>query len=75
MVIAVAWAILSSLSSIGLTYHVVIKKVHKQIMLIDSGLPGKVNEGRFLSLLISFVVSAVLVAGLMLEAPKWSSFE
>lgn len=74
-VIAIAWAVLSSLSSIGLTYHVVIRKIHKQVMLIDGGIPGMVNEGRFLSLLVSFVLSAVLVAGLMFEAPKWTMFE
>lgn len=75
VVIAIVWAALSSISSVGLTYHVVIRKIHKQVMLTDSGLPGKVNEGRFLSLLIAFVVSAILVAGLMFEAVKWSYSE
>lgn len=75
VIIAIVWAALSSISSVGLTYHVVIRKIHKQVMLIDSGLPGKVNEGRFLSLLISFVLSAMLVASLMFEAVKWSYSE
>lgn len=75
VVIAIVWAALSSISSLGLTYHVVIRKIHKQVMYIDSGLPGKVNEGRFGSLLISFVLSAILIASLMFEVVNWSYSE
>lgn len=75
ILVAIVWAVLSSVSSIGLTYHAVIRKIHKQLMLVDSGVPGKINEGRFGSLLISFVLSAILIASLMFEVVKWSFWE
>lgn len=75
VIIALVWAILSSISSIGLAYHVVIRKIHKQLMYIDGAPAGKVNEGRFLSLLVSFVLSALLISSLMIEAVKWSAEE
>ena len=73
--IAVCWAALSIVAAIGLAYHFIIRKVHKQYVLQGDGLLSRLNSGRMVRLTIAFMVSAALIAGLMLEAPKWDTPE
>ena len=73
--IAVAWTVLSVVSSTVLAYHSVVRKAHKQYMFKSGGLVSKVNNGRAFSLLASFVVSMALMAGLVFELPKWALAE
>ena len=72
---ALFWAALSAASAIGLTYHAVIRKARNQFMLKSGGKAARINNGRIISLIVSFVVSAVLVAGLVFESPKWGIAE
>lgn len=69
--IALVWAALSTLSAVGITYHVVVRKTLKQHEYAEKGLLSRLNNGRVVSLVASFVVSAWCMAGLMLEMPKW----
>ena len=73
--IGLVWAILSAASAIALVYHAVVRKSHRQLMLSDGGWLSKLNSGRLFSLVAAFVVSAVCMAGLILEAPKWDVLE
>ena len=73
--VAVLWAVLSVASAIGLAYHGVIKKAHRQFMLKSGGFGSRVNGGRTFSLVVAFVVSAALFAGLVFESPKWGLAE
>ena len=73
--IAIFWAVLSVASAIGLTYHTVIRKAHRQYLLESGGKLSAINGGRFFSLVTSFLVSAVLIAGLVFELPKWGIAE
>lgn len=73
--VALIWVTLSLVSALGLVYHVVVKKTHKQFMLQKSGMLSKLNGGRIFSLVVAFVFSAICMAGLILEIPKWSEAE
>lgn len=73
--LALLWAVLSGVSAIGLMYHVVIRKSHNEFKYKEGGLLSKLNTGRFISFIITFVVSAILVASLILEVPKWGLAE
>ena len=69
--VALLWAVLSAASATGLAYHAVIRKTHRQLILKEGGRLAKLNSGRILSLVVSFVLSAVFMAGLIIETPKW----
>lgn len=69
------WALASALSAVGLVYHAVIHKAHRHLKLKEGGRLARLNSGRILSLIAGFVVSAICVAGLFLEAPKWGLVE
>ena len=69
--VAVCWSALSIVAAIGLTYHVVIRKVLRQYMLKSGELAAGINGGRFFCLFATFVGAAVLLAGLIFESPKW----
>lgn len=69
--VALCWAALSAILAVGLVYLAVIRKARKQHAYVSGGLFARVNSGRFLSIIAAFVVAAVCVAGLLLEAPKW----
>ena len=70
--IAAVWAVLSAVSSLGLVYrHVVRKTIKQQVVYEKDGRLAKINNGRLLCLVASFALSAVFIAGFVLEAPKW----
>ena len=73
--VAVCWAALSIVAAIGLTYHVVIRKVLRQYMLKSGELAAGINGGRVFCLIATFIGAAVLLAGLMFESPKWGVVE
>ena len=70
--VAIAWAALSALVGVSFAYHAVIRKAQRQFVLKSGGLLARMNGRRTLSLVVSFVAAAVCVAGVLLEAPKWS---
>lgn len=72
---AVFWAVLTSVSCAGVMYQVVIRKTHRQFKLVNGGVLARINNGRALSLTVSFIVSAACMASLLLEAPKWDVAE
>ena len=74
-VIAVAWAVLSAASMLGMAYHHVVRKTLKQYAYEADGRLSKLNNGRSVCLIVAFLVSAVFVASLMLEVPKWGALE
>lgn len=73
--LAIVWATLSIVASIRPMYHFIIKKVYRQHGLKPGGILSNINGGRTLSTIIAFVVSALCVAGLLIEAPKWGLAE
>ena len=73
--IGLCWAVLSIVSAVGVAYHLVVRKVHRHYILKGERILAKLNGGRMLSLLVAFVLSAVLVAGIVLESPKWGQVE
>ena len=73
--VGLLWALVSGVSAVGLAYHVVIRKTHRHLQFKESGRLARLNSGRILSLIVGFVVSALFVAGLFLEAPKWGVAE
>lgn len=69
--IALAWAVLSAASALGLVYCAVIKKTHNRAKYREGGMPHKLNEGRILRMIGAFILAAACMAGLILESPKW----
>lgn len=69
--IAIVWALLSAAAAMGLVYHATVRKLHRQQMLKEGGRLARLNGGRVVSIATVFIVSAVCIAGLMLEVPKW----
>ena len=73
--VAICWAVLGIVAAIGLTYHVVIRKVLRQYMLKSGELAAGINGGRSFCLFAAFVGAAALLAGLVFESPKWGVSE
>lgn len=74
--VAAVWAVLSAVSSLGLAYrHVVRKTIKQQAYYEAGGGLARINNGRFLCLVGSFALSAVFIAGFVLEAPAWEASE
>lgn len=73
--LAIVWAALSIAASVRPMYHFVIKKVYRQHGLKPGGILARYNGGRTVATIIAFVVSALCVAGLLIEAPKWGFAE
>ena len=71
--LALTWAGLSAVSAIGIAYHAVIRKTHRQVKLRKDARLSKLNGGRALSMLASFVAAAVFMAGFIMESPKWET--
>ncbi len=69
--VALAIAVLSAASALGIAYYVVIRKTHKQLTLKEGGWLSRFNNGRAITLVASFVLAAIMITGLMLEMPKW----
>ena len=75
MLLALVWAVLSTVSAIGLVYHRVITKARKRYGLKGGGVVARLNGGRVISLVFAFAASAVFMGGLILELPKWEFAE
>lgn len=73
--IALLWALLSVISAVGITYRRVMAKLLKQPAYAEHGYLSRLNNGRILCLVVSFVVSALCMAGLLLEVPRWEGTE
>ena len=71
--LALLWAALSGASALGIAYHVVVRKTHRQFSLREGGLLARLNAGRACSLVVAFVASAACMASLMLEAARWDA--
>ncbi len=71
LAIALVWALLSAVSAVGITYHRVVRKTLKQHEYAEKGYLSRLNNGRVICLIVSFVASAWCMAGLMVEAPTW----
>ena len=69
------WSALSIVMTIGLTYHAVIRKFHRQYLLKSDGFVSRLINGWAFRLILAFVISAICVAGLFFEAPKWGVAE
>lgn len=74
-VVAIFWAVLAAVAAAGFSYHVVVRKLHRQLALKGGGRLSRINNGRTFWLIVGFVVSAVCAAGLVLEAPRWDADE
>lgn len=75
LVVGLFWTLLSAVSSLGFSYQVVVRKIHKQYMFEEGGRLSRLNNGRVFWLIAGFIVSAVCVAGIIFEAPKWDTGE
>ena len=73
--IAIIWAITSALFTITLAYPFIIKKINTKEMFQDGSEISKRINGRVGRLIFCFVISAVLVASLMIESLKWTILE
>lgn len=71
LAVAIVWAVLSALASMGIAYLVVVRKTHNQFKYREGGYRARWNEGRLLTLLLSFLGAAVLMAGLFFEMSAW----
>ena len=69
--VALVWAALASISTLGLMYYAVVRKARRQLELRDGGRLARINQGRALRIVACFVLSAVGSAGLILEAARW----
>ena len=69
--VALVWTLLSVVALVGVVYPVVIRKTHRQAKYEKGGRFSRWNNGRMFSLIVGFVLSAILIAGLLLETPKW----
>ncbi len=73
--VALIWAALSFVSAIGVEYHVVVRKIQKQLILKEGGVLSRINNGRVFSLIVSFTVSAACIFGLITASPTWGLAE
>ena len=73
--IAIIGAITSALFTITLAYPFIIKKINTKEMFQDGSEISKRINGRVGRLIFCFVISAVLVASLMIESLKWTILE
>ncbi|MBQ9068607.1 MAG: hypothetical protein IJ131_06015 [Eggerthellaceae bacterium] len=71
--IALAWALLSLVPALGVSYHLVIKKTFEQGKYQEGGYGSRLVAGRVACLVVSFAVSAVFMASLLVECPKWDA--
>lgn len=72
VVLALIWAVVSALFSITLAYPFIIRKINTKGMFQDGSEVSKRINGRVGRLIFCFVVSAILVASLLIESLKWN---
>ncbi|WP_165253337.1 hypothetical protein [Adlercreutzia sp. ZJ304] len=71
-VIFALWAILSAVSAVGTEYRVVIRKLLKQHKYKAGGKLAEYNNGRLISLIICFILSAICIASMLIEITRWN---
>lgn len=74
-VVALFWVAFTIVSMLGILYQASIAKANKQQKYVSGGMRARVNNGRVGRLVLSFAASAVFMASLLLEAPKWDVVE
>lgn len=72
IVIALLWAVLSTITAVGATYQYTIVKQYKQVKFKEGKALARFNKGRCLCFVLAFIVSAVCMLTLILQAPLWS---
>ena len=73
--VALFWVAFTLVSMVGILYQASIAKANRQQKYASGGIAARVNNGRSIRLIVSFVASAVLMASLLLESPKWDIAE
>ena len=71
----ICWAIMSAAVALGIAYPYIIRKLINRHEYQPGGRLFRLNDGRTIRLIASFVAAAVLVAGLLLEAARWNALE
>lgn len=74
-VVALLWAVLTFAMMLGTIYRIVIDKTYRQVRYRQDGLFARINNGRVISIVIGFIMSALCSAGLILNAPEWDVWE
>lgn len=73
--VALFWVAFTLISMLGILYQASISKANRQQKFIAGGIAARINNGRSVRLIISFILSAWLMASLLLESPKWDTAE
>lgn len=74
-IVALSWIVFTLISMLGILYQASISKANRQQKFVAGGIAARINNGRSIRLIISFVLSAWLMASLLLESPKWDMAE
>ena len=74
-VVALFWVAFTLVSMLGILYQASIAKANRQQKFVAGGIGARFNNGRTFRLILSFVVSAMLMASLLLETPRWNVAE
>lgn len=74
-IVALSWIVFTLISMLGILYQASISKANRQQKFIAGGIAARINNGRSVRLIISFILSAWLMASLLLESPKWDTAE
>ena len=69
------WVTFTLVSMLGILYQASIDKANKQQKFVSGGIAARINNGRFIRIIVSFALSALLMASLLLESPKWDAAE
>lgn len=75
LAIAVIWAVASSVCAVAFLYPCIVKKRNTCEMYRDGSFIANRINGRALRYCFCFALSAVLIAGLMIESQKWDLLE
>ena len=74
-VVVLFWVAFTLVSMLGILYRASIAKANRQQKFALGGIAARINNGRSIRVIVSFVASAVLMASLLLESPKWDAAE
>lgn len=75
LAVAVLWALMSAVSTVGFVYLSAVKKTLRQNKYQPGGWFARLNNGRIGSIVVGFVLSALFAAGLFFEIPRWGTAE
>lgn len=74
-VVVLFWVAFTLVSMLGILYQASIAKADRRQKFASGGIAVRINNGRSIRVVVSFVASAVLMASLLLESPKWDAAE